>query len=65
MPTYIYKCEDCEKKFEVSGTYEFLQSYVPICPTCWKENVTKVLNDSLPAIIFKGKGFTKSVQEKK
>jgi len=62
---YTYKCEDCGEKFEISGTYKFLQNYKPICPTCWKENVTKILNNPPSAVIFKGEGFTKKVKEKK
>jgi len=63
MPIYVYKCEDCGEKFEVSGTYKFLQNYKPVCPTCWKENVRKIINSPL-TVIYEGEGFTKKVKEK-
>lgn len=38
MPIYEYKCEDCEKEFEV---FTFLKDEKPICPSCGSKEVKK------------------------
>jgi len=54
MPTYDYKCENC------NGTFEFFQSMkddpMTLCPKCGHSTLKKLV--SLPAgLIFKGTGF--------
>lgn len=54
MPTYDYKCENCE------NTFEFFQSMkddpLTLCPECGHSTLKKLV--SMPAgLIFKGTGF--------
>jgi putative FmdB family regulatory protein len=54
MPTYDYKCDNC------NNTFEFFQSMkdepMILCPECGHETLRKLV--SLPAgLIFKGTGF--------
>ena len=54
MPTYDYKCENC------NSTFEFFQSMkddpMTLCPQCGHNTLKKLV--SLPAgLIFKGTGF--------
>jgi putative FmdB family regulatory protein len=55
MPIYEYKCEDCQTKFEVSGTFHALLGLRPICPNCCGNKVKKLI--SIPFIHYKGQGF--------
>jgi len=54
MPTYDYKCENC------NNTFEFFQSMkddlMTLCPQCGHNTLKKLV--SMPAgLIFKGTGF--------
>lgn len=62
MPTYDYKCENCESAFE------FFQSMkddpITLCPQCGHNDLKKMV--SLPAgLIFKGSGFYLTDYKKK
>lgn len=62
MPTYDYKCENCE------STFEFFQSMkddpITLCPQCGHNDLKKMV--SLPAgLIFKGSGFYLTDYKKK
>ena len=41
MPTYQYRCLDCQKKFEVYMTYDEYGSRPVKCPNCNSVNVTR------------------------
>ena len=52
MPTYVYRCTDCDHYFEVVQSMS--DDPVTVCEACGGE-VTRVL--FAPAIHFKGSGF--------
>ena len=52
MPTYVYRCSDCDHYFEVMQSMS--DDPVTMCEACGGE-VTRVL--FAPAIHFKGSGF--------
>ena len=52
MPTYVYRCRDCDYYFEVVQSMS--DDPVTVCEACGGE-VTRVL--FAPAIHFKGSGF--------
>lgn len=58
MPVYEYKCEKCEKVFDVSGTYEALMLLKPQCPDCKSKKVKKLIGKV--NFILKGEGFYKT-----
>ena len=43
MPKYEYRCKECNKTHEISGTYETLFSYVPVCPHCGAKKLDKII----------------------
>ena len=59
-PCYDYVCADCGTNFSVSKSYTDTEKSK--CPICLSERLINKLNHA-PGIIFKGRGFTKSVQE--
>lgn len=60
MPTYEYKCNKCKKPFSISGTYETLFSYTPVCPHCGSKDCKKVIGKV--NFILKGSDFYKNSQ---
>lgn len=44
MPAYSYRCEDCQRKFEVFMTYAEYGSKPVICPYCAGANVKRRIN---------------------
>ena len=56
MPTYDYRCEACEHRFEL--TQSIKDDPITVCPTCGEEAVVKVFG--VPGIAFKGSGFYKT-----
>ena len=52
MPTYVYRCRDCDHYFEVVQSMS--DDPVTVCEACGSE-VTRVM--FAPAIHFKGSGF--------
>lgn len=58
MPIYEYVCSECNKIFEVSGTFEALVHFKPQCPDCMSKNVKKKISSVF--FILKGKGFYKT-----
>jgi len=52
MPTYVYKCRDCEHRFE--QTHGFHDDPVQICPECGGQ-VQRVIGNV--GVTFKGSGF--------
>ena len=55
MPTYEYRCDSCEKNFDV--VQSFHDDPVTACPTCGSR-VRKVFGNV--GIVFKGSGFYKT-----
>lgn len=53
MPTYVYKCDNCEYSFEVRQ--RMTDDPLTDCPRCEEESVRRVINNV--GIVFKGKGF--------
>lgn len=63
MPEYNYKCKDCKIVFSISASFTSMLGCKPSCPCCKGENIEKIY--SAPTIIFKGKGFYTTDNEKK
>ncbi len=62
MPTYDYKCENCNETFEIFQSIK--DSPAKLCPSCGHETLKKMV--SLPAgLIFKGTGFYLTDYKKK
>ncbi len=54
MPTYEYKCNQCEHKFEEFQS--ITADPIKKCPECGKNKVKRLLGIG-SAVIFKGSGF--------
>jgi putative FmdB family regulatory protein len=63
MPTYDYKCKDCKTTFSISASFTSMLGCKPTCPCCKSENIGRMY--STPNVIFKGKGFYSTDNEKK
>ena len=54
MPTYEYKCENCEHQFE---QFQSITSKpLRVCPQCGENTLTRLIGAGA-GIIFKGSGF--------
>lgn len=59
---YVYVCKDCGKEFQIVGDFLTLYSIKTNCPDCKSFNVQKKF---FPVSVhYKGKGFSKKVEEK-
>jgi putative FmdB family regulatory protein len=56
MPTYEYKCKECDHQLEV--VQSFTDDPLTKCPNCRKKALRKVF--SPPGVTFKGSGKTSS-----
>ncbi len=56
MPTYEYKCKDCDHQFDV--VQSFSDDALTTCPNCRKKALRKVF--SPVGIVLKGSGFYKN-----
>ena len=56
MPTYEYRCTNCEEHLEV--VQSFSDEPLTKCPNCGKKTLRKVF--SPVGIVFKGSGFYKT-----
>ena len=54
MPTYEYRCESCNHKFEAFQSMS--AKPVSVCPKCKKRKVKKLISKG-GGLIFKGSGF--------
>jgi putative FmdB family regulatory protein len=54
MPTYEYKCSDCNHTFEIIQSMK--EDPLKICPDCHKETLKKLVSGGA-GLIFKGSGF--------
>jgi len=54
MPTYEYKCENCEHQFEQFQT--ITAKPLRVCPECGKKKLNRLIGTG-SGIIFKGSGF--------
>ncbi|MFA5928111.1 MAG: FmdB family zinc ribbon protein [Candidatus Margulisiibacteriota bacterium] len=61
MPTYTYKCTDCDHQFETKHSMN--ADPLKKCPTCGKHALRRVI--IAPAISFKGSGFYATDSRKK
>lgn len=52
MPTYIYRCTDCEHEFEIRQ--RMTDDPLTECPVC-EGKIRRVVNSV--GVVFKGKGF--------
>lgn len=43
MPLYEYRCQECQKKFDVQLSYTEYDSFVPICPDCKSRKVQRII----------------------
>ncbi|HSM54797.1 MAG TPA: FmdB family zinc ribbon protein [Candidatus Sulfomarinibacteraceae bacterium] len=53
MPTYVYKCDNCEYSFE--ARQRMTDDPLTDCPQCEEASVRRVINNV--GVVFKGKGF--------
>ena len=53
MPTYVYKCNDCQYLFEAQQS--FSDPPLTVCPRCDEEELRRVINSV--GVVFKGSGF--------
>lgn len=54
MPTYTYRCKECDHQFDQRQS--FSDDPLTVCPNCGAENgLRKVVNSV--GIVFKGSGF--------
>ena len=56
MPTYQYRCRECDEDLEV--VQSFTDDPLTKCPNCKKKALRKVF--AAPGIAFKGSGFYKN-----
>ena len=61
MPTYEYKCNKCEERFELFQKMN--DKPIENCPLC-KGNVTRLIGTGI-GIIFKGSGFYETDYKRK
>jgi putative FmdB family regulatory protein len=57
MPTFDFKCSNCDVTFE--GTIPFGSKKKPVCPSCGSKKTEKLLSPPM-GIVFKGSGFYKT-----
>ena len=53
MPTYSYRCKNCDYAFDIHQ--EFSDSSLTQCPSCGEERLRKVFGSV--GVTFKGSGF--------
>lgn len=56
MPTYQYRCRECDEELEI--VQSFTDDALTKCPNCNKKALRKVF--AAPGISFKGSGFYKN-----
>lgn len=54
MPTYTYKCKNCNHEFEKFQSIQV--ELLKICPACNSESLIRII-DGGAGLIFKGNGF--------
>ena len=54
MPTYEYKCDECDHAFE--KFQRMTDEPVKICPQCNRESVRRIISGG-SGLLFKGSGF--------
>ena len=54
MPTYDYRCEDCQHRFE--EIQSITADPIKTCPKCKKDTVRRLISGG-GGVIFKGSGF--------
>ena len=56
MPTYEYRCRDCDHQFDIQQS--FSDDALEVCPSCGQASLKKVYGNV--GISFKGSGFYKN-----
>ncbi len=54
MPTYEYKCDQCDYEFEKFQSMK--DDPVTVCPQCHRETVRRIISGG-SGLLFKGSGF--------
>lgn len=54
MPTYEYKCDNCNHEFEIMQSIK--EDSLTKCPKCGKNKLRKIISGGA-GVIFKGTGF--------
>lgn len=54
MPTYTYKCSDCEHQFDIRQ--KISDDKLTTCPECEKESLSKIIT-ATGGFELKGKGW--------
>lgn len=54
MPTYDYKCDNCDHEFEIFQSMK--DNKLSKCPVCGKESLKRLIGTG-GGLIFKGSGF--------
>ncbi len=54
MPTYDYRCNDCEHEFEAYQSMK--DDKLTVCPNCGKNTLVRLIGTG-GGLIFKGSGF--------
>ena len=62
MPSYDFKCKDCKTTFSIFASFSSIIGCRTSCPCCKSENIERVY--SPPNVIYKGKGFYTTDNEK-
>lgn len=62
MPTYDYKCNRCNYRFEAFQS--IVSEPVKICPRCGGESIERLISGGV-GIIFKGSGFYETDYKRK
>lgn len=55
MPTYSYRCRDCDAAFDVQQSFD--EDSLTVCPQC-EGSLRKLFNTV--GVVFKGSGFYKT-----
>ena len=58
MPTYEFRCADCDKTFEITSSFSERDNIV--CPFCTGKRLIHIIGKNI-WIKYRGKGFTKRV----
>ena len=56
MPTYNYKCEKCNKLYEVF--HGMMDEAAHLCPVCQTEMQMKIHIGEAPPVLYKVPGYT-------
>ncbi len=62
---YNFRCNSCQSIFDIAiSLEEYLKKPIIICPECLSSDNKRIFMN-VPAIVYRGQGFTKKVEEPK